>query len=128
MKNLKSRFVSLFFGDKFIKKISTSIAAVLFSVVASYIPGAPDVVKLILSTLFDLPQGAALTEAGFVAAVAPIIAVLLDFIVKGVIAKDNNTALAILKDQGVYNGSLDAWVGPKAQEAIGKLGDLLVKN
>ena len=128
MDKLKSRFIGLFFGDKFIKKISTTIAAVLFSFIASYIPGAPEVVKLALATLFDLPPGTVLTAAGFVAAVAPFIAIILDFFIKSVIAKDNNAALSLLKDQGVYQGPLDSWVGPNAQSALRKLGSLLGKD
>lgn len=128
MEKLKSRFISLFFGDKFIKKISTTVAAVLFSAVASYIPGAPEVVKIALGVLFNLPPGAVLSEAGFVAAVAPFIVMILDYFVKGAIAKDNNAALSILKDQGVYQGPLDSWVGPNAQSALRKLTDLFNRN
>lgn len=115
---MKSILIKLFFRDKFIGQISAAAAALVASLLLSVLPNAPEFVTGIVATLLQIPEGAELTTAGITAVLTPLIMVVITSITQNLVAADNNKLLKVAKEDGVYDGPLDAWVGPNALEKI----------
>jgi hypothetical protein len=118
---MKSLLIKLFFRDKFIGQIAAAAAAYAASLILSFLPNAPEFVTGLVAALLQLPDGAELTTAGITAVLTPLIMVAITSITQNLVAADNNKLLKVAKAEGVYDGPLDSWVGPKALEGIAKV-------
>jgi len=118
---MKNLFLKLFLRPKITSQIASAISGLIAGYVVSVLPNAPEIVTNILGVLMDLPEGSTITQAGVVATVTPLVMILVNAIVQKILTGDNDKALAELQKLGVYNGTLDGWVGPEATRAIQKL-------
>lgn len=121
MKNLLFR---LLLKDKFLGQIAAAVAAVAASYALTYLPGAPEVVQILVVSLLQLPEGTELTQSGLTLALTPLILGLINAVVQEVVVRGNNAVLTDLKDAGVYEGKVDGWLGQIAKGAI----DTLIKK
>ena len=118
MKNLLFR---LFLKDKFLGQIAAAVASVAAAYALTYLPGAPEIVKLLVVSLLQLPEGTQLTQTGLAAALTPIVLALFNAVVQEIVVRGNNAVLTDLKDAGVYEGKVDGWLGKVAKGAIDTL-------
>lgn len=115
---MKRLLLRLFLRDKLIGQIAAAVASAAAAYGMTYVPGAPDLIKIVLVALLQLPEGTDLTQAGLTAALTPVILAVLNTLVQEFVIRDNNKILADLKDAGTYEGKLDGWVGPDAKKAL----------
>jgi hypothetical protein len=118
---MKKFLLRLFLRDKFLGQIAQAVAAAAASYAMTYIPGAPEIIEVIVRALLQMPDGTELTHAGLAAALAPIVLALINAVVQEIVTRDNNTVLKELKTFGPYDGKIDGWVGPDAKAAVEKL-------
>lgn len=119
--SMKRLLLRLFLRDKLIGQIAAAVASAAAAYGMTYIPGAPDLIKVVLVALLQLPEGTDLTQAGLTAGLTPIILALLNSLVQEFVVRDNNKVLADLKEAGTYEGKIDGWVGPQAKKALDDL-------
>ena len=120
---MKRILLRLFLRRPVIAQIAAAAASAASAYGMTFIPGAPEIVRVILAGLLQLPEGTQLTQAGLAAAITPILLAAINAVVQEMAGRGNNAVLSDLQDAGVYNGSLDRVIGPVAKAAVDRLID-----
>lgn len=122
MKQLLARLLIKAFGkDKFRGQVGAFIVSLITSVIFTHLPAVPEFLNSALHLIGILEDGAVLDQAMLTAFLTPLVLGGINAAVSELMARANNDALTILQAEGVYDGPLDSWIGPKALDGLNRL-------
>lgn len=122
---MKNFLLSFLLRERFLGQFIAALVSIFAAWLLAYLPGANQIVVIIVTALFNVPDVASLDHSTITAVLTPLILTFVNAIVQEFLVRGNNTVLAELQDVGVYEGKVDGWFGPNAKKAIDRLTGFL---
>lgn len=133
---MKKFLIHTFFTPKFLGPVASFATGLAAAWAVSALPGAPEFVTVALDMAMDVVAGRApevtpgdvITQAELMAFLGPIIAYGVSWAAQRLVASDTNRMLGVMKDNGAYDGPIDAWPGDVAFKGVVALVEAMKKS